>query len=155
MDTLELTILFGTETGNCKDLANKVAKKAAKNNVTTKIADLASYSVEDLAGETAPVLFIVSTWGDGAPPPKCEAFFQALHASEGPMEDLKFGILALGDSEYPLFCECGKKLEVKLEGLGAESMVPRTDMDADFLVTYIGWSKRFWKTMAGVYGIKK
>lgn len=27
---MELTILYGTETGNCEDLANKVAKKAAK-----------------------------------------------------------------------------------------------------------------------------
>ncbi len=155
MDTLELTILFGTETGNCEDLAKKVAKKAEKNQVATKIVNLANYSIEDLAGETAPVLFIVSTWGDGAPPPKCEAFFNALHAYGDPLEGKKFGVLALGDSEYPLFCECGKQLDSKLEALGAERMVERADMDADFMVSYIGWSKRFWKTMAGVYGIKK
>ncbi len=155
MDTLELTILFGTETGNCEDLAKKVAKKADKNKVATKIANLADYSVEDLTGETAPVLFIVSTWGDGAPPPKCEAFFEALHASSEPLESMKFGVLALGDTEYPLFCECGKLLDSKLEALGAERMVPRADLDADFMVSYIGWSKRFWKTMAGVYGIQK
>lgn len=155
MDTLELTILYGTETGNCKDLALKVAKKAEKNKVTAKVADLATYSVADLAEESAPVLFIVSTWGDGAPPPKCEAFFQALNASSDPLEGMKFGVLALGDTEYPLFCECGKQLDEKLEALRAERMVERTDMDGDFFVSYIGWSKRFWKTMAGVYGITK
>lgn len=154
MDTLELTILFGTETGNCEELAKKVAKKAEKNKVATKIANLASYSVEELASESAPILFIVSTWGDGTPPPKCAEFFKSLEESD-PLTSKKFGVLALGDSEYPLFCECGKQLDAKLEALGAERMVPRTDMDADYLVSYIGWSKRFWKTMAGVYGIKK
>jgi len=155
MDTLNLTILYGTETGNCEDLAQKVAKKAAKNNVATKLVNLADYTVDELAQETAPVLCIVSTWGDGKPPPKAEPFFDALNAAEGPLDNLQFCVLALGDSEYPLFCECGKQLDQRLETLGGKRMMDRTDMDADFMVSYIGWSKNFWKTMAGVYGISK
>lgn len=155
MDTLELTILYATETGNCEELAKKVAKKAEKNKVASKIANLASYSVEELQKETAPVLLITSTWGDGTPPPKAVPFFKALNESELSLDGLKFGVLAMGDSEYPLFCECGKLLDARLAAMGATRVVDRADLDADYMVSYIGWSKRFWKTMAGVYGISK
>lgn len=117
--------------------------------------NLADITPEQLSEESAPILAIVSTWGDGAPPPKCEAFFEALESYSGSLSGMQFGVLALGDTEYPLFCECGKLLDAKLEALGAERMVPRTDMDADFMVSYIGWSKKFWKTMAAVYGVNK
>jgi Sulfite reductase, alpha subunit (flavoprotein) len=59
----------------------------------------------------------------------------------------------MGDTEYPLFCECGKQVDADLQRLGAEAVLPRTDLGADFMVSYIGWSKNFWKTMAGVYGV--
>lgn len=150
---MELNIFYATETGNCEDLAKKVAKKAEKNKVTATIKDLAQCDVETFASVEAPTLFIVSTWGDGEPPPRAEAFFEAFLASEVSLEKMKFAVLALGDSEYPLFCECGKKLDTKLEALGATRVMDRTDMDADFMVSYIGWSKNFWKTMAGVYGV--
>jgi len=64
-------------------------------------------------------------------------------------------VLALGDTEYALYCECGKQVDARLTELGATAVMPRTDLGADFMVSYIGWSKNFWKTMAGVYGIKK
>lgn len=150
---MELTIFYATETGNCEELAKKVAKKAEKNKVNATIVDLATYPAEQLASVDSPALFIVSTWGDGEPAPKAEKFFADLHASSMSLENLRYGVLALGDSEYPLFCECGKKLDAKLESLGATRVVERTDFDADFMVSYIGWSKTFWKTMAGVYGV--
>ena len=150
---MKLTVLYGTETGNCKGLAEKVAKKGTKNGVDVAVLDLATYTVSDLAAIDHPTLVIISTWDDGAPPPKCKAFVAELLASRADLSGLQYTVLALGDTDYPLFCECGKQVDAQLAALGAQALAPRTDLGADFMVSYIGWSKKFWKTMAGVYGV--
>lgn len=152
---MKLTVLYGTETGNSRGLAEKVAKKGAKNGVEVDVVDLAGYSMSDLETLDHPFLVIISTWDDGAPPPKCVAFCESLKSSSASLGEKQFSVLALGDTEYPLFCECGKQVEADLEKLGAKPVMPRTDLGADFMVSYIGWSKKFWKTMAGVYGVAK
>ncbi len=149
---MKLTVIYGTETGNCKGVAAKVATKAAKNGVDVEVIDFASYDIDQLESLDNPLLFIISTWDDGAPPPKCAESFNKLMARSAPFSDLRYTVLALGDSEYPLFCECGKQVDAKLSELGATCILERTDLGAEFMVTYIGWSKRFWKTMAGVFG---
>ncbi len=150
---MKLSVLYGTETGNCKGLAEKVAKKGEKNGVEVDVIDLATYSVEDLAEIDHPVLVIISTWDEGMPPPKCVKFVDALKARTDSLDKLRYSVLALGDTDYMMYCECGKQIDAKLAELGAEQLMPRTDMGADFMVSYIGWSKNFWKTMAKVYGV--
>jgi sulfite reductase (NADPH) flavoprotein alpha-component len=152
---MKLTVLYGTETGNTRGLAQKVAKKGEKNGVTVDVVDLAEYTVEELAALDHPFLVIISTWDDGAPPPDCVPFCEALASADINLEGKQYTVLALGDTEYPLFCECGKTVDARLAELGATAVMPRTDLGAEFMVSYIGWSKNFWKTMAGVYGIKK
>ncbi|MDP0499888.1 MAG: flavodoxin domain-containing protein [Verrucomicrobiota bacterium JB022] len=152
---MKLTILYGTETGNCRGLAQKVAAKGQSNGVEVAVHDLATYSIEQLATLDHPTLVIISTWDDGLPPPKCVPFVKALKAAEIDLSSMAYTVLALGDQDYPLYCECGKQLDARLAELGAQKILDRTDLGADFLVGYIGWSKKFWKTMAGVYGIAK
>lgn len=149
---MKLSILYGTETGNSKGLAEKVAAKGQKNGVEVETIDLASFTVDQLAAIENPVLVIISTWDDGAPPPKCVGFINALKSATADLSKIQFTVLALGDTEYPLFCECGKQVDTRLEELGAKRVMDRTDLGADFMVSYIGWSKNFWKTMKGVYG---
>lgn len=150
---MKITVLYGTETGNCKGVADKVAKKGAKNGVEVDVIDLATYTVEEMETLENPVLIIISTWDDGAPPPRCVAFCEALKNSTDVLSKLNFTVLALGDKEYPLFCECGRQIDAKLGELGANRILERTELGAEFMVTYIGWSKRFWKTMAGFFGV--
>ncbi|MBC2592939.1 flavodoxin domain-containing protein [Ruficoccus amylovorans] len=150
---MKLTVLYGTETGNSEGLAKKVAAKGEKNGVTVDLVDLSDYSVEKLAAIQNPVLVIISTWDDGAPPPTCVDFCDELFAASVDLSHLEYAVLALGDNEYMQFCECGKKVDAKLAALGAKAVLPRTDMGADFMVTYIGWSKDFWKAMKDVYGV--
>ncbi|MFA5256686.1 MAG: flavodoxin domain-containing protein [Opitutales bacterium] len=149
-----LTIIYGTETGNSSTLAGQVAKRAEKNGVAATVHDMADYDVSSLAALTTPVLFIVSTWDDGLPPSKARPFYKAL-ASAAAMPDLSYTVLGMGDQDYEHFCQAGKDLDAALAKLGAKSFLPRTDMGADFQVTYIGWAKRFWQALAGIYGIAK
>lgn len=152
---MKLTVFYGTETGNARGLAQKVAKKGEKNGVEVEVVDLSTYAVESLAELDHPFVVIISTWDDGAPPPKCVPFCESLASTDLSLEGKQYTVLALGDTEYPLYCECGKQVDARLSEMGATPVLPRTDLGADFMVSYIGWSKNFWKNMAGVYGIKK
>ncbi|MGZ0654085.1 flavodoxin domain-containing protein [Coraliomargarita sp. W4R53] len=148
---MKLTVLYGTETGNARGLAQKVAKKGEKNGVEVDVIDLASYTVESLAELDHPFVVIISTWDDGAPPPKSKAFCEALASTDLSLAGKQYTVLALGDTEYPLFCECGKQVDARLAELGATPVLPRTDLGGEFMVSYIGWSRNFWKTLRGCY----
>ncbi|MGF1452180.1 MAG: flavodoxin domain-containing protein [Opitutales bacterium] len=150
---MELKVFYGTETGNCQSLAEKVAKKGEKNGVSVELIDLAGATPEKFGELDCPALVIISTWDDGAPPPKCVPFHEALMSSAVNLNHLRYTVLALGDEDYPAFCECGKQVDAKLADLGGTRIMDRADLGADFMVSYMGWSKAFWKTMAGVYGV--
>lgn len=155
MSAPEITILYGTETGNSRGLAQKVQAKADKNGVTAHVYDLKEYTVAELAAVEHPVLIIISTWDEGVPPPSARPFCKALEEAEIDLSGLKYTVLALGDTEYEQFCACGKAVDQRLKALGAECILERTDLGADFLVFYIGWSKRFWKTLAEFFGVAR
>ncbi|MGE9290809.1 MAG: flavodoxin domain-containing protein [Puniceicoccales bacterium] len=155
MSDLSMTVLYGTETGNCKGLANKVAAKGEKNGVQVAVHDLATFTTAQLAELQGAVLIIISTWDDGMPPPKAKPFCDELAKVDLDLSGIDYTVLALGDTEYPLYCECGKQIDSRLAELGAKPFLERTDLGSDFLVSYIGWSKRFWKTLAGYFGVGK
>ena len=145
---MKLTVFYGTETGNSRELAEKVAKKGAKVDAEVAIVDLAETTIDAIAAVKGPILVIISTWDDGVPPPNCVAIVEALMSASVDLSHLSYTVLALGDTEYPQFCECGKQVDARLEALGATRFMERTDLDADFMVSYMGWSKRFWATLA-------
>jgi len=149
-----LTIIYGTETGNGKTLAGLVQKRAEKNGVKTMVFDMNSYDAAMVGTLTHPVLFIVSTWDDGLPPAKARGFFRALELSAD-LLSLKYTVLALGDPEYPKFCAAGEKLDKTLSSLGGKSYLPLEKLGPDFQVSMMGWSKKFWQTLADIYGIAK
>lgn len=155
MTASTLTILYGTETGNSRGLANKVADKAQKNGLTTQVIDLANYTVAQLAALDHPFLLIISTWDEGEPPARARRFCRELFASSADLSHLTYTVLALGDKEYEQYCACGRKIDEQLSALGAKAFLPRADLGSDFMVSYIGWSKNFWKQAASVYGVAK
>ena len=57
-----LTIYFGSQTGNAEELAGKTAKLAKNFNLVPKVVDLGDTKPEDFASSKR-VLIITSTWG--------------------------------------------------------------------------------------------
>ncbi|UFT98050.1 assimilatory sulfite reductase (NADPH) flavoprotein subunit [Radiobacillus kanasensis] len=128
----EITILYGTDTGNAQQLAEEftVKLKEQKLSISTYLMDdfkpKAIQKVEDL-------LIITSTHGDGDPPDNAVAFYDFLHSTRAPrLDGLRYSILALGDSSYEFFCKTGKDFDKRLEELGAERILPRVECDLDF-----------------------
>ncbi len=127
----KITIVYGTETGNAKGLSTRLAGIARKKGVIVKLQSLEQYKPQDLL--KGGVLFIViSTQGDGEPPLSALPFYDHLHTLSSGLDKLKYAVLGLGDSSYPLFCKAGEDVDVQLEKAGAQRLLPLQKCDTDY-----------------------
>ncbi|HUB44058.1 MAG TPA: flavodoxin domain-containing protein [Acetobacteraceae bacterium] len=135
----KLTILYATESGNAEALAGAARKTAARLGFAAKAVDMADTTPEKIA-DAENLLVIASTWGEGDPPQRAEAFLAALMADNAPhLPGLRFAVLALGDRAYAQFCETGKQIDTRLEALGATRIAARIDCDLDYQKPAAGW----------------
>ncbi|GAB0157807.1 assimilatory sulfite reductase (NADPH) flavoprotein subunit [Chryseobacterium sp. Alg-005] len=127
----KITLAYGTETGNSKKLATELAGIIKKKGIQVKLADLSQYKPKDLIKEEF-FFVIISTQGEGEPPMLAKKFYDHIHENELILTQLKFGILALGDSSYPQFCKTGEDIDFRFEILGAERIIPLKKCDIDY-----------------------
>ncbi len=127
----DLTILYITETGNSKFLAGEIAKKLKVEGVHAKLKAADQYRLADFEKEKN-LIVIASTHGDGEIPAAGKKFFEHITQNELALASLNYFIIALGDTNYPLFCQSGKDIDARLEKLGGKKLAERIDLDLDF-----------------------
>ena len=127
----KITIAYGTETGNSKKLATEFAAKAKKHGIHAKVQSLDQYRLNDLTKEEY-FLAVISTHGDGEPPAAARKFYDHVHQNGFKLDKLKYSVLALGDTSYPLFCKAGEDVDEQLNKLGGNRIVPLQKCDLDF-----------------------
>ncbi len=130
--TKEVTILFGSQSGNAKGLAEKAKKTLEGQNFKVTLSSMSDFKPNNLK-KLDNLLIIVSTHGEGEPPDNAISFHEFLHGKRAPkLEGLQYSVLALGDSSYEFFCETGKQFDQRLEELGGTRLYPRFDCDVDY-----------------------
>lgn len=136
-----ITILFGSHTGNSEALAKNLAEQAKERGLEVKISDMASFKTRDLK-KVENLAVLVSTHGLGEPPAQAEDFYKYLHGKKAPnLSHVSFSVLALGDSSYVDFCQTGKDFDIILEKLGAKRLIERHDCDVDYEEVAENWQK--------------
>lgn len=128
----EVTILFGSQTGNAQSLANSTGKTLKDRGFEVTVSSMSEFKPNNLK-KVKNLLIIASTHGEGEPPDNAISFHEFLHGRRAPkLEDLRFSVLSLGDSSYEFFCQTGKEFDQKLEELGGTRIFNRVDCDLDF-----------------------
>lgn len=135
----ELTILYGSRTGNGEGLAKKAQQLAEGKGLKVKLLSMADYKTRDLQNEKN-LLIIVSTHGEGEPPFAARDLYDYIHGKRVPKtETLRYAVLGLGDSSYFHFCKTGIDFDNQLEKLGAKRVHTRATLDVDFADTAEKW----------------
>ena len=134
----KLSIVYGTETGNSKNLATRFAQKAKQSGITSKLTALDQYRLTDLPKEENLVV-VISTHGEGEPPASAKKFYDHLHDQPVKLSKTNFAVLALGDSAYPLFCKAGEDIDGRLLELGGKRMSPIQKCDVDYEAEALAW----------------
>jgi sulfite reductase (NADPH) flavoprotein alpha-component len=136
---IPLTILYATESGNAEGVAADARKAAVKLGFAATILDMAEAEPATVA-KAANLLVIASTWGEGDPPERAAEFHHALMAETAPrFDDVRFAVLALGDTAYANFCAVGRQLDARLEALGGRRITDRIDCDVAYEDSAAAW----------------
>jgi sulfite reductase (NADPH) flavoprotein alpha-component len=128
----EVTILFGSQTGNAQGLAKKASKTLEGKGFHVTVSSMSDFKPNNLK-KVKNLLVLVSTHGEGDPPDNALTFHEFVHGKRAPkLDELNFSVLSLGDSSYEFFCETGKQFDARLEELGGTRLYPRFDCDLDY-----------------------
>ena len=129
---INLDILFGTQTGNSEAIAEDMSKIANEAGFRAKVNSLDNITM-DILGNMENVAIITSTYGEGEMPDNAQLFWDALSANTAPnLSNIKYSVLALGDTGYEEFCHAGKLIDTRFEQLGATRIQDRVDCDVDY-----------------------
>ena len=128
---IKVTLAYGTETGNAKSLATKFAATAKQKGIQAKAVSFDQYRLTDLQKEENFIV-VISTQGDGEPPVAAKKFYDAIHDASLNLSKLKYGVLGLGDSSYPMFCQTGKEVDTQLNLRGAQRIIDLETCDTDY-----------------------
>jgi sulfite reductase (NADPH) flavoprotein alpha-component len=146
---IPVTILWGSQTGNSEGVAKKFLKALKAGNYEPQVFDMASYDKSRLPAEKN-LLIITSTYGDGEPPDNASDFHEYLMGDAVPsLNGVNYSVFALGDSEYPDFCQCGIEFDQRLEAFGAKRMFKRIDCDVDYDEQFTEWKQGVMTAMGG------
>ena len=131
-------VLFGSESNNAADLADRTAIAVKKAGLEAEVVDMSSFDVSQF-DSLETLLVVTSTYGNGNPPSNGEALYGALMARTDALPNLRFSVCGLGDTTYDRFAQCGKDFNQKLGDLGATRIVPRQDCDVDYEEPWQSW----------------
>lgn len=95
---MNITVLYGTETGNAEMLAEDVASHLEGDHEVT-CTNLSDFAPDDFAANSF-YLVICSTYGDGELPASAKPFAEAMEQAKPALGGIHFAIFGLGDTEY-------------------------------------------------------
>ena len=121
-------ILYGSQKGNAEyisldledRLISELNKNPYRNTLNSAMNDVFEF-------KTNTVFIICSTTGNGEFPDNACKFWRTIKnrsLSKTLFNNIKYSILALGDTNYENFCGPGKLMDKRMKDLGAECIIP-------------------------------
>ncbi|KAJ8954736.1 hypothetical protein NQ318_011431 [Aromia moschata] len=153
----KLTILYGSQTGNAQDLAERIWRESKRFYFRSTVKSLDEYDVLELINEKCAV-FVCSTTGQGEEPDSMKAFWKFLLKKSLPrdvLNNLRYAVFGLGDSSYVKFNFVAKRLHKRILQLGAQPLMPLGLGDDQHDLGYDAaadpWIEELWKNLLVLY----
>lgn len=144
---MTVTIIFGSETGTCENLASQAKSYFQKYNIEANVLDMNDVKAEDLKS-FKNLLLITSTWGDGEPPTNAQGLYDELDETNIDLAELSYAVFAVGQSFYDNFCRTGKDFDEFLSKLGAKRLAEVFLSDDDSDETFLPWIEKIKGTIS-------
>ena len=123
-----LTVLFGSNLGSSESFARELAQRAEFKGFDVTMAPLDAFA-ERLPTKGAVAIACASY--NGMPPDNAAKFVDWLEATDNRLDDVSYFMLGCGNSDWAAtFQEVPRKIDAKLEALGAERIVASEELDA-------------------------
>ncbi|WP_022942204.1 FMN-binding protein MioC [Psychromonas hadalis] len=124
----QIEILVGSTLGGAEYVA-----EAAQTLLEEAFFDTALHLEPDLnelsLQEEQIWLVCLSTHGAGDYPENFKDFVEQLQQVNAPLDDVRYAIVGIGDSNYDTFCDAAKNLDYILEEMGAKRIGDRLEID--------------------------
>jgi len=127
-DGRAIGVIYASQTGFAHELAERTRSMLQAAGLPAYTQSLGTIHADHL-GDGSPLLFIVSTTGEGDAPDDAVAFTRSVMTGAPDLSRLRFGLLALGDSDYDRFCGFGRELDAWLMRHGARPLFDAVEVD--------------------------
>ncbi|MDH3982511.1 MAG: assimilatory sulfite reductase (NADPH) flavoprotein subunit, partial [Kiritimatiellaceae bacterium] len=145
-----LTILYGSQTGHSRSVAEELAKAAQEAGLAVELISMGKFKEKNLK-KLKYLIITISTQGEGEPPDDAVELWEFLNSTKAPrLNDLQFAVLSLGDSSYEFYCKTGHDFDTRLEELGGKRLLDRIDLDVDFDDGAEAWIPKAVDTFKGI-----
>ena len=131
-DERHLLIMYGTQTGNSRAIAQELGELATGRGWRARVLGMEKFKEVEFGAEDARlVVLISSSTGNGDAPDNADRFLRYVRRRTTPQifERVSFTVAAMGDSNYEQFCEVGKQFDAAAERLGGKRILKRADVD--------------------------
>ncbi|GKT24526.1 NADPH fad oxidoreductase, putative, partial [Aduncisulcus paluster] len=155
VDGTPLLIVYATQTGNCKEVAQRIAaeSKTKDINFAPRVKSIDKITFTDIP-KASLLVYVTSTFGMGEHPDMGQPFMEWLDKADHPNNlfgNTKFGVFGLGSSSYKAFCAAALEVDERVVELGAKRLVPCGKGDELHAEKYEGalgpWLEAFWESL--------
>ncbi|GFZ49232.1 NADPH-hemoprotein reductase [Saitozyma sp. JCM 24511] len=160
-------MFYGSQTGTAEEYALRLAKEAkSRFGLSSLVCDPEEYEFNNLdqVPEDKAVFFVVATYGEGEPTDNAQPLLEFLmddgvEFSQGGnrLENLNYVVFGLGNKTYTYYNEIARKIDKRLEELGARRIGERGEGDDDKSMEedYLSWKDDMWEAFAARLGVEE